>query len=422
MENEVSMKAIHRLLVSSLMLLLTACKQPEAGNGGAAGGGPPPAQVSVMAMQPRDVPVGFEYVGQIAGSNEVEVRTRVTGIVDKRTFQEGSAVKAGQTLFQLDPAMFKVQLEQAEAALAGAKAGRENAWAQLKKAERDYARVAPLAQRQLLSQSQRDDASSVLELARAGLQQAEAAILQAQAGVRNARISLDYTTIKAPIAGIAGRALMREGSLAQAGSGSDSLLTTIAQTDPAYVEFGMAESEHSQLRQALAAGKLRLPEAGFAVALKTTAGTPLTQTGRMNFQDYKVDPQTGNFALRASIANPDKQLAPGQFVRVLLQGAQRPQAFVLPQRAVLDNPQGKYVYVLAKNEQGTAIAQPRPVEVGEWVQLGGELGNAWVIKSGLKAGDQVITEGMARIFFPGMPVQTGAPAPAPAQPSATGKG
>jgi membrane fusion protein (multidrug efflux system) len=99
MENEVSMKAIHRLLVSSLMLLLAACKQPEASNGGT-GGGPPPAQVSVMAMQPRDIPVGFEYVGQIAGSNEVEVRTRVTGIVDKRTFQEGSAVKAGQTLFQ----------------------------------------------------------------------------------------------------------------------------------------------------------------------------------------------------------------------------------------------------------------------------------------------------------------------------------
>ena len=132
----------------------------------------------------------------------------------------------------------------------------------------------------------------------------------------------------------------------------------------------------------------------------------------MNFQDYKVDQQTGNVAMRATIENSDRQLLPGQFVRVVLQGAKRPQALVVPQRAVLDNPQGKYVYVVGQNDKGMTIAQPQPVEVGEWVQLEGDLNNAWVIRSGLKPGQQVIVDGTARIFFPGMPVQLVSPAAA----------
>lgn len=392
---------------ASCLLLLAACDQQAASGAGEGASGLPPAPVSVLTVQPRDAPIQFEYTGQVAGSNEAEIHARVTGVVEKRLYEEGQAVEAGQTLFRLDSAPFRAAVDQAEAALAMAKAERASALAQLNKVERDYARIAPLSQRQLLSQSQQDDAASEVELAKAALLQAEAAIQQAQAGVQTARINLGYTTIKAPLAGVAGRALKREGSLVQ--EGSDSLLTTLAQTNPAYIEFGMAASEQQNLRQSIASGSLLLPASGFEVALKTTGGEQLAQTGHMNFQDYKVDAQTGNVAMRATIDNAKQQLLPGQFVRVLLQGAKRPQAIVAPQRAVLDNPQGKYVYVVGKNEQGAEIAQPRPVEVGEWVQLEGDMGNAWVIKSGLKAGDQVIVEGTARILFPGMPIQTAEP-------------
>lgn len=403
--------AVRRFGSICLLLLLASCNRQNAGGEQSAQAeGPPPAQVTAFAVEPRDAPITFEYTGQIAGSNEVEVHARVNGVIEKQYFEEGRAVEAGQPLIELDAAPFKAAVDQAVAALAVAKAQREQANAQLKKANLDYSRVAPLTQRQLLSQSQRDDAATQVDLTKAAVQQADAAIQQAEAGVSTARINLGYTRITAPISGIVGRALKRKGSLVQAGS--DSLLTTIAQTNPAYVDFGIAEREQENLHQALADGHLQLPEQGFEVILKTTTGKQIPKTGRMNFQDYKVDQQTGNVAMRATIENSDRQLLPGQFVRVVLQGAKRPQALVVPQRAVLDNPQGKYVYVVGQNDKGMTIAQPQPVEVGEWVQLEGDLNNAWVIRSGLKPGQQVIVDGTARIFFPGMPVQLVSPAAA----------
>lgn len=388
------MKFLIPLFCASMFLLLVVvgCDK-QAADGEGAGGGMPPAQVAVMTVGQRDVPVSFEFTGQVAGSNEAEIHARVTGIIEKRLYEEGSTVKAGQPLFQLDDAMFRAEVAQAEAALASAQA-------QLKKAERDFARIAPLSGKKLVSQSERDDTASAVDIAKAS-------VMQAKASLDRARISLDYTTIESPLDGIAGRALKREGSLVQAGG--DSLLTTVAQTDPAYVDFGMAASEFNTMRDAIAQGGLLLPETGFAVGLKTADGKLLGQTGAMNFQDYKVDEHTGNVAMRASIGNSQRTLLPGQFVRVLLQGGIRPDAVVVPQRAVLDNPQGKFVYTPGKNEQGMDIAQPRPVEVGDWVRLEGDLENAWIIQSGLASGDQVIVEGTARIFFPGMPLQVGAP-------------
>lgn len=399
------MKRPLRLLGISCLLILTACNKQPPTSGGDKAGAPalPPAQVNVMTLTAQDVPISFEYTGQVSGSNEVEVHARVNGVIEKRFFAEGRPIEAGQALVELDAAPFKALLDQAQAGLAVATAQRQQAQAQLKKAQLDYARVEPLTQRQLLSQSQRDDAATQVELAKAAVQQAEAAIQQAEAGVNTAQINLNYTKIKAPISGIAGQALKREGSLVQASS--DSLLTTIAQTNPAYVDFGIAEREQETLRQALANGSLKLPEQGFSISLKTATGEQLPQTGHVNFQDYKVDAQTGSVAMRATIDNAKRQLLPGQFVRVTLEGAIRPQALVIPQRAVLDNPQGKFVYKVVKNQQGLDTAQPQPVQVGEWVRLEGDLANAWIIKSGLNAGEQIVTEGTARIFFPGMPIQ-----------------
>ncbi len=401
------MKTLFKLVALLMLGMLVACEQQNAAEAPAGGGVPPPTQVTTLILTPRNVPVSYEYTGQVAGSHEVEVRSRVSGIIEKRLFEEGKYVTAGKTLFQIDPAPFEAQMAEAEASLAIAQASRGSALAQLKKAQRDYARIIPLSKQKLLSQSASDDAESALEIAKAAVQEADAAIMQAKATVNTVQISLDYTTIKAPISGVVGRTMKMEGSLVQAGS--DSLLTTLSQNNPAYVNFGIPEPEQIQQQQEIAARTLVLPPTGFEVALTSSSGQQLEKTGSVNFEDYKIDPKTGNFAVRATIDNSDKKLSPGQFVRVILKGAIRPNAILVPQRAVLDNPQGKYVYVVGKSknkdQQDMTVAEQRPVEVGDWVKLEGELSNAWIIKSGLNEGDQVVIEGTARIFYPGMPIQ-----------------
>ncbi|MDX2425842.1 MAG: efflux RND transporter periplasmic adaptor subunit [Cycloclasticus sp.] len=400
------MNKLNTLIPICLAVILTACEMPNAKEAPAATSGPPPAQVISTAVMPRDVPVSFSYTGQVAESHEVEVRARTSGIIEKRLYEEGSFIKEGDLLFTIDRAPLNATMAEAQATLVSAEAAKSSAQAQLKKAQRDYARVIPLANRKLLSQSDKDDAESALEIAKAAIQQTEATILQAQAAIKTVQINLDYTNVKAPISGVSGLAMKLQGSLVQAGS--DSLLTMISQTNPAYVNFGIPETQHISQQQEIATGSLRIPASGFKVALTSSDGQQLPQTGMVNFEDYKTDPNTGNFAMRATVDNPQRRLSPGQFVRVNLIGALRPKAIVVPQRAVLDNPQGKFVYVVGKSKgkdnQEMTIAEQRPVEVGEWVKLEGDLENAWIIKSGLKAGDEVVTEGSARIYFPGMPI------------------
>lgn len=360
-------------------------------------GGPAPAEVSTYTVAPASVPVEFEYVGQVAGSREVEVRARVTGIVERRLYEEGARVKAGQVLVVIDPSPFKAQVSAAQAELAQAEARH-------KQTQRDLQRIQPLAATQAVSRKELDDAASAQDFAAAAVQ-------SAQARVETARIDLGYTQVRAPLAGVVGRALKVEGSLANAAG--DSLLTTIAQTDPVYVDFGVAEAEQLRLRKEVADGSLRLAEGGFEVALATSDGTTLDRVGKLDFSDYKADPNTGSFAARATLPNADNALAPGQFVRVKLRGAQRPNAVTVPQRAVLDAPTGKFVYVVGNSANGT-IAEQRNVEVGEWV------GHGWVIRKGLQAGDEVIVEGTSRIFFPGAPVvRVAAPAAAATEQAAT---
>lgn len=390
--------SLQAAIALSALLGISACK-PKAPP---AAGGPPPADVAFLAVAPRDVVVDFEYVGQVAGSREVEVRARVTGIVQKRLYEEGSRVVAGQTLFKIDPATFAAQLAAAEADLFQAQA-------RSRQATRDLDRIRPLAERKVVSRKELDDALSAADLA-------QAAVKSAEARVTTARIDLSYTDVKAPLGGIAGRALKVEGSLANAQG--DSLLTTIAQVDPIDVNFGVAEAEQRNRKAEIESGALVLPKGGFEVKLLSSDGKPLGRTGKVDFEDYKADLATGSFALRATFPNSDGLLAPGQFVRVVLGGARRPAALAVPQRAVLDAPTGKFVYVVGQSPNGT-VAEPRPVEVGEWVRFDGGERNGWLIRKGLKAGDQVIVDGTARIFFPGAPVKPeplGTGAPVPAQP------
>lgn len=376
------------LVGAALMLSLAACG--PSGQQGQHGGFPPPA-VTYEVVALREVAVEQEYVGQTAGSREIEVRARVNGIVEKRLFDEGAVVKSGQPLFKLESTLYAAAAAQAEAAVGAADAN-------LKQAEREFNRLKPLIDAKAISQKEWDTAASAYDVSKAQQK-------QAQAQFSSAKIDLGYTTVTAPMTGVIGRALKVEGALANAAN--DSLLTTMAQTDPIHVYFSIAERDRNELQAEIAAGKLQLPKSGYSVKLKATDGQWLKPVGKMNFRDYKADANTGAYAARAEFINTENTLAPGQFVRVVLTGATRPKAITLPQRAVLDGPMGKFVYVVGKGKDEKPAAEQRPVVPGEWVTLDTKdpgARNGWVIREGLKAGDKVIVDGVARIFAPGQPI------------------
>ena len=378
--------AIGAAFAVAAIFSLSAC---DRGAGAAGMGGMPPAAVTYQAVAPREVAVEQEFVAQANGSREVEIRARVNGIIEKRLYNEGSVIKAGTPLFRLDAATYNAAAAQAEAALA-------NADANFKQAEREYGRLKPLIDAKAISQKEWDSAASALDVAKAQQK-------QAQAQLTSARVDLGYTHIVAPISGTIGRALKVEGALANAAS--DSLLATMAQTDPIHVNFAITENERNSTQAEIASGALKLPAGGYVVKLKTSEGQAMKPIGKLNFTDYKADSNTGTYAARAEFPNADGALAPGQFVRVVLTGARRPSAIVVPQRAVLDGPMGKYVYVVGRGKDGKPAAEQHPVVPGEWVSLEGKERNGWVIRDGLKAGDQVIIDGTARIFFPGQAIQ-----------------
>lgn len=349
---------------------------------GGPGGGMPPPEVSIMVVTPKALPVAYEYVGQTAGSREVEVRARVTGILLKRNFEEGAPVKQGQSLFTIDPAPYEAAVARAEADVAAAEA-------RLEQAKRNAARLKPLYAEKAVSQKDFDDAVSAEAIGGADAKAARARLAEA-------KLSLGYTKVEAPNSGVASRALRSEGSLV---SGPDVLLTTVMQVDPLWVNFGVPDNEQARIQKEIAAGRLVLPKDGrFQVGLILADGTPYPRTGRLNFTDVRVSPATGTREARAEIPNPEGQLRPGQFVRVVLRGAERPNAVLVPQRAVMEGPQGKFVYLVNEKSQ----AEARPVEAGEWS------GGDWIITSGLKAGERVITDGVMKLG-PGAPVRVAEP-------------
>ena len=361
---------------------LAACGQSggqEKGGKGHPGAGMPPPEVNAITVELRQVPVTFEYVGQTAGSREVEVRARVTGILLSRNFKEGGRVEKGQSLYTIDPAPFQAALARAEADVAAAEARHDQA-------TRNAARLKPLYAEKAVSQKEYDDAASGEAISAADAKAARARLLEA-------RLNLSYTKVEAPEGGVVSRSQRSEGSLV---SGPEVLLTTVIQVDPIWVNFGIPDSDARRLQQELEAKRLVLPKGGFEVQLRLADGTQYGKPGRLNFSDVRVNPATGTREARAELPNPSGgALQPGQFVRVALKGATIPDAVTVPQRAVLENPQGgKIVFVV--DEKGTA--QPRPVQVGEWS------GEEWIILSGLKAGEKVITDGVMKLG-PGAPVR-----------------
>ena len=367
-----------------LAVMLVACGPkgaPGAGPGGP-GGGMPPSPVAIQEVKPRNLAVEFEYPAQTAGSREVEVRARVAGILLKRNYEEGAVVRAGQSLFTLDAAPFEAAAARAEADVAAAEA-------RLGQARRNAARMKPLFEAKAASQKDYDDATSGEEVAAADVKAARARLAEA-------RLNLGYTKVESPITGISSRALKSEGTLVP---GPEVLLTTVSQSDPIHVNFGLSEAEQTRMRQDAASGKLVLPKDNrFEVAIRFEDGRTYGRTGKLAFTDTRVNTQTGTSDARAEIPNPAGEVHPGQFVRVVLKGAQRPGAITVPQRAVMEGPQGKMVYVVGPDNK----AVPKPVTVGEWA---GD--KEWVILAGLEAGDKVIVDGLMKVF-PGAPVQAAA--------------
>lgn len=352
---------------------------------------PPPVEVTVVQANPHDTPVTFEFPGKTESSREVEIRARVTGYLDKIAYREGAMVKQGELLFEIDPRTFKADLANAMGNLAQEQAKLDNARATLN-------RIKPLAKENAVSQKDLDDAN-------AAVLTAQAAVQSAKAKVQDAEINLGYTTIRSPLAGLSSRSQKKVGSLISAETG-DNLLTTIFQLDPIWVNFSIGENDILKYREARATGHLQAPESGkVQVELVLADNSVYPQKGIIDYVAPTIDPQTSTQALRATVRNPQKTLMPGLFVRVRLEGLSRTNVIMIPQRAVMQGPQGKFVYVVGADNK----AEAKPVQVGAFNS------DQWIVTSGLTGGEQVIVDGVIKVR-PGSPVRIvpAAAAPKPA--------
>jgi membrane fusion protein (multidrug efflux system) len=354
-------------------LAVAACGKEEKAAAPAA-----PIAVTALTVAARDVPISAEYVAQTQSSQAVNIQARVSGFLDKRVYVEGSVVKAGQVLFQMDQKPFQAQVDAQKAALARNQAAMDVAQANL-------ARTKPLAAQNALSQKDLDDATGQFE-------QASAAVQQSKAQLQEAQLNLSYTTITSPVTGVSSYAAVADGTYL---SPTNSQLTTISVLSPMWINFSVSENKLSQIRDDVRNGQLKLPATGeLIVEIELVDGTTFPSTGRITFTDPSFNPQTGTFLIRASVNNAQGILRPNQYVRTRLLGALRPNAILVPQRAVQQSAKGHFVWVVNKDSQ----AELRPVQVGDWY------GDSWFIAQGLSSGDRVIVDGTLRLA-PGSPVK-----------------
>jgi len=341
----------------------------------------PAMPVTVLTVEPTSVPIQAEAVAQTEGAKEVEVRPRVGGIIMKKLFEEGAEIKAGQPMFLIDPVPYQMKATQARAQLAQQSA-------RVAQTKREVERLKMLLETKSISQREYDNASSDYTMANASVQEYKAML-------REAELNLSYAKVKAPESGMAGRFLFSEGALVNANT---SLLTTIVQTSPIWVRFSLSDSELAQL------GGMLTNETVKGIDLILPDGRTYPEKGTLNFSANRIDPTLGTQQLRAEFANKDKQLIPGQFVRIRVTTGSNDGVFLVPQAAVLSSEQGRFVFVAEQGAEGKAIAAVRPVQAGAWN------GQDWVILGGLKPGDKVIVDNLIKVR-PGAPVVPQNPAP-----------
>ena len=357
-------------------LALSACgggdKAAGAAPGPGAGAAPPPPAVGVLTVKAEPVAIDTELSGRLEAWRTAQVRARVAGVVGKRLFTEGSEVKAGQALFQIDDAPYRAALDSALAAQARAEAN-------LAQAQANLARNEPLAAAKAISQTE-------WVATQTALKQAQAEVATAKAAVTTARLNVDYAQVRAPISGTIGRALVTEGALV--GQGEVTQLALIQQTDPMYVNFTQSAAEVLRLRRAVEAGQLGQGGGrGAEVRLVLDDGSEHPQPGRLLFSDLSVDATSGQVTLRAEVPNPKGTLLPGLFVRVRTAQAEAPRAMLLPQQAVTRGSAGDTVLVVGEGN----LPASRPVKIG------GSRGASWVVLDGLKEGERVIVDGFQKM-------------------------
>ncbi len=386
-----------RLGVMCLMAGLGAGLQgcSPAGGQAAPASAPPAPEVGVVTVAPGHADLATELPGRLEAFRVAQVRARAAGILQKRLFTEGSDVKAGQALFEIDAAPYRATLASAQATLARAEAN-------LVQAQALADRYAPLAKTQAVSQQEALNAQ-------AAALQARADVAAGKAAVQTAQINLGYATVTSPIAGRIGRALVTEGALV--GQGEATPLAVVQQVDKLYVNFTQSAAEVMRLRQALADGRLQRASGKEAAQVQVLLedGSVYAEPGKLLFSDLSVDTATGQITLRAELPNAKGQLLPGLYVRVRLTQAAVDAAITLPQQAVTRGATGESVLVVA--EDGSVTARP--------VKLGPSQGGRALVLDGLKAGEKVVVDGLQRVKAGGKAraVPWAAPGSAPAAPA-----
>ena len=354
------------LLPVALLSLLSAC------NNGEQAQTQETPEVTALVLEAQTVPYPMEYVGQTAGSREVQVRARVSGILQQKNYVEGSIVKENDLLFTIEPDSYQAAYDDAKAALAQAQAS----YTQNKL---NNARILQLYSEAVVSTMERDNSVASYE-------EALAAVNMAKARLEQAKINLDYTEVRAPITGITSKEAVTEGNLVNPSEASG-LLTTIVQLDPLYVNFSIPGNEYLQFQEFQAQGRLKVPgEEGYAVEISLSNGQKYKTQGDLTFMDRQVDAPTGAIRARATLSNPKAEILPGQFARVHVSGAFLINSILVPQRAVLKTQQGSMVYVIDDNN----VASPRPIQIA----MG--LGDNYLIENGLKAGERIMVEGILK--------------------------
>ena len=385
------------LLALATALLASGCAQKKEAPKAPA----PPPQVGVAPARAQTVPVLREYVGNVQAYRSVEISARVEGILEKRHFTEGTDVKKGQLLYSIDPSPYEQTLKNAEGAFANAQAVLANAQAREQ-------RLAPLVREEAISRQDYDDAI-------AQGKSALAQVASARANVETAKLSLGYTKVYATEGGRIGQTLVPEGRLV--GRGQPTHLATIDRIDPIYVTFTTPDRDAIVLRRAVEKGEIRTGEGAGTARFLLPDGSELTGVGRIDFTDAQVNRETGTITQRAVIGNPRRALLPGMFVNVELKVGERPNAVLVPQKAVVKMPNGHVAWVVGPDNK----VERRDLVVGEWV------GDDWIIEKGVQAGERVIVDGVQRaqaglVVAPvdagaGRPAAAAVPTAAPAAPA-----
>ena len=380
---------VRTILIPALLIAIGGCGKKEDAKA-PANAAPPPPMVSVITVSPEQVTNISELPGRVEAVRTAEVRARVGGIVQKRYFNEGSEVRAGQPLYQLDPAPYMAAFASARATVGQAEANVTRAEANLAQATTKLNRYRNLVESNAVSKQEFDDLSSAQKLATADVSAARAAVDTARATQETAKLNLSWATVSAPISGRIGRTLITEGALVTANDPNP--LAIIQQLDPIYVTLSQSSVEMARLREVM--GQSGKNGVKAKLTLVTEDGRPYPQGGQLLFSEAVVDPQSSSVILRAQFPNPQRTLLPGMYVRVRVEQGVRPGTITVPQQAVMRTVDGSLVMTV--DAEGKVA--PRPVKTE------GAYGTHWIISSGLKAGDTVIVEGLQKVK-PGAPVK-----------------